>query len=256
MTFDNPPVIICGAHGGGTSYVTKMLRYAGFFAGWDAGSIRARKFHESGSFKAVNYALGEHAGDRDLLAPAAIERVERELDSNRGAWIDLAREYVPQIRARYGKPTRAARSAALALAWACCRLYPHSQWCWPGYLSWRLGIVDPEQPWGWKDPRNSITLPLWKELFPRAQVLLIEKRPSGNEARSPSGAWFRNPSNRAEIDRYLEPEVRCESDVMRISFEDATSNVSSFNALLGWLGLPALSRRQFSGLLAVTGYEG
>lgn len=29
------------------------------------------------------------------------------------------------------------------------------------------------QPWGWKDPKNTWTLPLWLKVFPRAQVLHI-----------------------------------------------------------------------------------
>ncbi len=27
------------------------------------------------------------------------------------------------------------------------------------------------QPWGWKDPRNTFTLPMWLELFPQARVI-------------------------------------------------------------------------------------
>jgi hypothetical protein len=27
--------------------------------------------------------------------------------------------------------------------------------------------------WGWKDPRNSITLPVWLKLFPDARVIHI-----------------------------------------------------------------------------------
>lgn len=28
-------------------------------------------------------------------------------------------------------------------------------------------------PWGWKDPRNTITLPLWLELFPEAKIIHV-----------------------------------------------------------------------------------
>ena len=30
-------------------------------------------------------------------------------------------------------------------------------------------------PWGWKDPRNTFTLPLWLELFPEARVLHVTR---------------------------------------------------------------------------------
>lgn len=29
------------------------------------------------------------------------------------------------------------------------------------------------QPWGWKDPRNTFTLPLWKEVYPDAKIINI-----------------------------------------------------------------------------------
>jgi hypothetical protein len=31
--------------------------------------------------------------------------------------------------------------------------------------------------WGWKDPRNSITLPIWKSIFPNAKVIHIYRNP-------------------------------------------------------------------------------
>jgi hypothetical protein len=30
-------------------------------------------------------------------------------------------------------------------------------------------------PWGWKDPRNTFTVPLWLEVFPNAKLLYIER---------------------------------------------------------------------------------
>lgn len=30
-------------------------------------------------------------------------------------------------------------------------------------------------PWGWKDPRNTFTLPIWLDLFPGARVVFIER---------------------------------------------------------------------------------
>lgn len=35
---------------------------------------------------------------------------------------------------------------------------------------WNVSI-----PWGWKDPRNTITLPIWLELFPNAKILHIRR---------------------------------------------------------------------------------
>lgn len=38
----------------------------------------------------------------------------------------------------------------------------------------RLGRL-PDEPWGWKDPRNTLTLPLWIELFPRLRVVHVTR---------------------------------------------------------------------------------
>ena len=46
-----------------------------------------------------------------------------------------------------------------------------------GYLGWRryLRHRSLELPfaWGWKDPRNTFTLPLWRELFGRVRVIHV-----------------------------------------------------------------------------------
>jgi hypothetical protein len=33
------------------------------------------------------------------------------------------------------------------------------------------------EPWGWKDPRNSLTFPFWKSLLPNAKVLICLRNP-------------------------------------------------------------------------------
>ena len=33
------------------------------------------------------------------------------------------------------------------------------------------------EPWGWKDPRNSLTLPFWKELLPNLRVVMCVRHP-------------------------------------------------------------------------------
>ena len=39
----------------------------------------------------------------------------------------------------------------------------------------KRGITAQSQPWGWKDPRNTFTLPFWLSLFPDARVVFIER---------------------------------------------------------------------------------
>ncbi len=43
---------------------------------------------------------------------------------------------------------------------------------------WRFllgGIGGLNGPWGWKDPRNTFTLPMWLKIFPNAKVVSIER---------------------------------------------------------------------------------
>jgi hypothetical protein len=43
-----------------------------------------------------------------------------------------------------------------------------------GQSSWRPGSTpDGTPPFGWKDPRNTFTLPVWREVFPRLKVIHI-----------------------------------------------------------------------------------
>jgi hypothetical protein len=37
------------------------------------------------------------------------------------------------------------------------------------------GMHGLDSPWGWKDPRNTFTLPMWLKLFPDARVVSIER---------------------------------------------------------------------------------
>ncbi len=43
---------------------------------------------------------------------------------------------------------------------------------WQRLLKYR-SLARFDQPWGWKDPRNVFTLPLWHKVFPNAKVIYI-----------------------------------------------------------------------------------
>lgn len=40
-----------------------------------------------------------------------------------------------------------------------------------------LKVFDGREPWGWKDPRNCLTLPWWQRLLPRMKVLICVRNP-------------------------------------------------------------------------------
>ena len=41
-----------------------------------------------------------------------------------------------------------------------------------------LAALEQRQPWGWKDPRNSVTLPFWKTLLPALRVVWCVRHPA------------------------------------------------------------------------------
>lgn len=132
------PVILIGMHRSGTSLLTRTLRQNGLFMGADTG-----RNDESKYFNRINEWLLRQSG-------ASWERPEGLDDLTADAEIrPLLRDYIAGI-------TRGP-----------------SAW---GYLGWRRGwrgLEGLREVWGWKDPRNSFTLPIWMELFPDAKVLHI-----------------------------------------------------------------------------------
>lgn len=137
-----PPIIVTGMHRSGTSIVSRVLEDFGVLMG-----ARKSPNNEARLFQELNKWMMAQAGGR-WDAPAATQYLLR--DSNNLALIE---DYVRML---FDSP----RSAAFLgpLRYARCR-----------GLS-RLAI-----PWGWKDPRNTFTLPVWLRLFPDAKVVHVER---------------------------------------------------------------------------------
>jgi len=137
-----PPVIIVGMHRSGTSMVTKMLENLGLFVG-DKKEVN----NEALFFWDINNWIFDIAVSRaDMphnfryLNPAAKEIIIKDL------------AYFTQSSKR--------------------KSFLGSQ-----YYSRYKDIRDLDFPWGWKDPKNSFTIDLWKEIFPGAKVLHIYRNP-------------------------------------------------------------------------------
>jgi len=134
------PVIVIGMHRSGTSALTRLLQQSGLFMG------RGASRNEEAAFtNAVNEWLFRQAS-------ATWERPESvdDLFADDHVWPCLV-DYVTGI----------ARGPAAA------RFLGAVRWLRYGRLE-RVA-----EPWGWKDPRTTWTLPLWLELFPDARVLHI-----------------------------------------------------------------------------------
>jgi len=170
------PILICGCPGSGTSLVTKILRHAGLFTGADSGPPDARKYHESQCFKRYN----ERFLSETILfshAPKSVEQFEKH-----NQLMVQRLESLAQL---------VDRDALLREYWGDSE------------------NLKAEAIWGWKDPRNSATALIWKEVFPQIRVIVISRnwkwrdlwKSSGTE----SGKWYRKQSTSALRDLYCDP---------------------------------------------------
>lgn len=134
------PVIVIGMHRSGTSALTRLLQQSGLFMG------RGASRNEEAAFtNAVNAWLFRQASatwDR----PETVDELFAD-ESVRPALVDYL--------------------GGIVRGPASVRFLGPRRW-------WRYrGLDRMDGPWGWKDPRNTWTLPLWRELFPDARVLHI-----------------------------------------------------------------------------------
>jgi hypothetical protein len=134
------PVILLGMHRSGTAMIARLLDELGLFQG-----AQIQGDHEALWFLDINEAILRRANaswdwpahfDELLANPAAFDLTSRCLHedvSSRGA-----RKFMGRYRAmRYGS------------------------------------LLKYNRPWGWKDPRTVLTLPLWLDVFPDAKLVYI-----------------------------------------------------------------------------------
>ncbi len=139
MTDYQAPIIVAGMHRSGTSLMSRCLRRLGVFMGW-----RRDRNDEARTFQEINKWLLLQAG---------------------GAW-----DHPPPASA-FAEPN------ARALCLDFMRYATRSVWM-SGYLGrpyWSNGTEAARfrRRWGWKDPRNTLTLQLWTELYPDARVIAV-----------------------------------------------------------------------------------
>lgn len=135
-----PPVVVIGMHRSGTSMLTRLLEELGLFVGW-----RKQADHESLFFLELNqWLLSQCGGAWDH--PEAIRDLER-IDEVRA----LVRDYL-------GVSLRSIRALSFL-----------------GGRRWlrHRDVAALDEPWGWKDPRSTFTLPFWLDLFPEAKVIHV-----------------------------------------------------------------------------------
>ena len=130
-----------GMHRSGTTLLTRLLAQLGVQIGADS----TRETSESLFFRRRNYRL---------------------LRENGANWIQID----PWLSAMQDAAIRHRAINA-------CRNQQFSRWqwqflgvqnCWQGQRLSRMSV-----PWGWKDPRNTLTLPIWREVYPEARIIHV-----------------------------------------------------------------------------------
>jgi hypothetical protein len=134
------PIIIIGMHRSGTSMTTGMLRQLGLFIGANKDNN-----DESNFFQRMNdWVLKQAGGSWDN--PEIIDDLLQDA-TMRELVLDYFRFSLRSPRQLFFLD-------------------------WRNYLRGQR-IVSMTTPWGWKDPRNTYTLPLWLDIFPDAKVIHI-----------------------------------------------------------------------------------
>lgn len=134
------PIIIIGMHRSGTSMIARMLEELGLFVG-----KKKEENHEAVFFLQINdWLLCQSGGSWDNPEPIYHLLGNKEVRM-------LAIDYIQYLMKT-----------------------PHVV----SYLGWSKYLrcctpVNLDIPWGWKDPRNAYTLPLWLDIFPEAKVIHI-----------------------------------------------------------------------------------
>ena len=132
-----PPIIIIGMHRAGTSLLTKILSQLGVFIGNDLDDNNESKFF----CKLNDWAMFQCGATWD----------------NPYNMQFLTDEIISEISSNF-KKTLNSRSAKK-------------------YNSNFKKINSKESFWGWKDPRNTFTLEIWRKIYPEAKVVHIYRNP-------------------------------------------------------------------------------
>ncbi len=137
------PVIIIGMHRSGTSMLTMLLKELGLFVGKDLDPF---KLHESMYFISINdWLLYQSNASWDNVYNYQFMdefMVEKAIPIVRG-------ELAGKRRKKYlGRQASKVKN-----------------------------IANLDIPWAWKDPRTTITIDVWKRIFPNAKILHIYRNP-------------------------------------------------------------------------------
>ena len=135
----NGPFVIVGMHRSGTSLVSRILDRSGVFMGLDL-----QEDHESKFFIKFNKWIYENAG-ADWARPMALQELM---------------DYEP-AKKKVEEYVKSRVSSKSSKKYSGKRL--------------KKGLFDLDSKWGWKDPRNGPTLPIWKEIWPEMKIIHVTR---------------------------------------------------------------------------------
>ena len=137
------PFVVIGMHRSGTSLVSRILDKSGIMMGKDL-----QTDHESKFFIQLNKWIYQNAG-ADWARPKALEEL-----------IDYA-------------PARKQVEEYLRI-----RIASSSSKKFSG-RNLKNGLFDMDSKWGWKDPRNGPSLPIWKDIWPEMKIIHVVRHGVG-----------------------------------------------------------------------------
>lgn len=134
------PIVVLGAHRSGTSLVTRLLGELGLFVG-----ARVDENEEALAFSRLNTWILSCCGGR-WDTPRCIDYLVENEEA-----MELTADYL------FHRLNMVSGREYLGIGY------------WLRYGS----PANLPEVWGWKDPRNTITLPIWLKLFPKARLVHV-----------------------------------------------------------------------------------
>lgn len=135
-----PPIIVMGMHRSGTTLLTRLMEGCGIF--WGASKD---EYNEALCFQSINEMLFARSD---------------------GSWDN------PLPVESYFKDRRHVQTAVAAVQ-RCLNNKFYQEYFYGSQLLPPDRALNASRNWGWKDPRNIFTLPVWLKIFPNARIIHI-----------------------------------------------------------------------------------
>jgi hypothetical protein len=164
----NSPIIIIGCHRSGTSILTNFLKRNGIILGNDLVG-----HDESNFFLKINDTI---------------------LINNKSSWSNPGN----LISLIDSNPNKLLRQLSNTIIPFKVRFLFSKFWSFRNIL--RFIVL--KRKWGWKDPRTTITLPIWMKLFPNAKIIHIYRH--GFDV---ANSLYTRECKRNKMDKYFSPNI-------------------------------------------------